>query len=336
MIIVFIIIFLIFNLLFSSIFPLSTYALSLALFGLLHVTQELHYIKKRFFLNYQLSLIKIIILLLLSIILIRFIHINHIFYLYKQTFYLIELSIVWLMIAMVYFTFKNIRSSLILSLILCILGYGIYNYPLILMVIFSIFHNFTPIFFLMEYKKNSYERLNQHQQREFKWIYYASLFSFILMPLLIIFIQPLRFFPDLSREAFLLNIGHIDQHLSVFTLKHWWGAKPYDLGVSIFSAVVFCQVMHYTLVIHILPRCQGWLEEQNDEMQVSTIQGFFKENIPFIAISMLSFYLFYLSFYQARQYYSLIASFHAWIELPLLLSTFLVYQYPQNQQDKIK
>lgn len=331
--------------------PLVTYALSLALFGLLHVFSELAYIHQRFASLYQsqkvwgFKWVYWIYLYLAMIISIRSIQIGKWISLSKSTWFQLELSLVVLMLAMVFFLIKkeNRAYQMLLVVGLMLISFLIHAYPIEMLLFFSIFHNFTPIFFLCEYRQKSFDHLNIQQQKIFLLYQKSILFAFIFIPILIIQWQPfLWFYPYQlsSLKPWLLETKSIEHHLSIFTLKSWDSAENPYLVISIFSAVVFCQILHYAVVIHLLPTLQSWVKDHAlssldnpllNPQGLQDFQGFQPKSIfsvqkILLILPLISFFFFQIDFFKARQYYGLFASFHAWIELPLFLSLLLSLQ----------
>ncbi len=346
-----IIIYLISTFYLSVAFPLVTYALSLALFGLLHVFSELAYIHQRFASLYQSQKVlgikwtHWIYLYLALIISLRCVQIGKWISLSKSTWFQLELSLVVLMLGMVFFLIKkeNRMSQMQLVIGLMLVSFLIHAFPIEMVLFFSIFHNVTPIFVLWEYRQKSFDHLNYQQQKTFLLYQNSILFAFIMIPILIIKTQPfLWFYPYQlsSLKPWLLETRNIEQHLSVFTLKSWDSVENPYLIISIFSAVVFCQILHYAVVIHLLPTLQSWLKEndlsslESPDLNAKNFQDFqalqpksiLNVQKLLLILPLISFFFFQIDFFKARQYYGLFASFHAWIELPLFLSLLLSLQ----------
>jgi hypothetical protein len=321
----------------SVAFPLVTYALSLALFGLMHVISELSYMHQRFAHVYQnqklvgigIRWTSLIYMHLICILILRWFQIQQWFSLPKSTWFKMELFIVILMISTIFWLMRksNRLYQISFGIGLVILSALIHQYPIEMVLFFSIFHNFTPIFFLWEYRKKSFDSLTNQQRQIFSLYQYSILFAFLIIPILIIQFQPFLWFYHHSLSSlkpWLLHTKSIEYHLSVFTLKSWDSAENHYNVISIFSAVVFCQLLHYAVVIHLLPFLQTWTTPQ------FSLNRKLKSLLLILAI--LGFLFFQIDFFKARQYYGLAASFHAWIELPLFLSLLLKFQ----ESSKIK
>lgn len=292
----------------ASVAPLATYALSLGTLGLVHVLSEIRYVDERFRLRLGQGLVVGLLGLLAVII--------------GWRIWLLlggspgpapaslELALVSVLAvtALVAVRHAGIVPAAVASGIVVLLAAGAYGAPLTALVLLAVLHNLTPIGFLAE-------RLNGAERRR---ALAASALAFVAVPI-VIGSGALR---AAWRAASLplpagsfWRVGDVDQHLGVFVPP---GLVNTASAVDLFAAVVYLQVLHYAVVIHILPRL-GATEATGNASSPSgwPSRPVFTAFLGVVAAASLV--AFALSFQDARRVYGVFAAFHAWLEVPILL-----------------
>ncbi len=297
----------------SSAFPLFTYGTSLALFGLAHVASELRFVDQRFAPRIGPRYGILLAFLLLGIIAARS---ALVFKLVPANLaYYGELSVVFLLILSVFYKIplSNFRSTEIALGIVATILLGIFISPTLTLLIFTVFHNLTPMGFIVE--------LVPAPRKRVALIVCASVF--FLLPLLVFLgalTSLITFFGIANADFSFLPLGPLANNLSVFIPA---SLLKTSFAVNAFSAVVFAQCMHYVAVIYVMPRLLVHYHPSH------TNSGFFPwptNKIFWTIISGLSIVLatFYWSdFFKARAFYGIAAAVHSYIELPILLFAFL-------------
>lgn len=294
----------------STSFPLFTYSTSLALFGLAHVASELRYVDQRFARRLGPRYGLCLGIFLVGIILARS---ALVFKLAPAaTAYYAELLIVLFMVLTVFIKIpmNDVKSIGIALVIMAIVILGIFLSPTLTLLLFAVFHNLTPMGFIIELVPPSHKKLSI--------LLCGSIF--FLVPLLIVcgFIVPS--FAIASPDFSLLSMGPLVNNLSIFVPPVILNTKA---AVNCFSAVVFAQCMHYVAVIYVMPKLLGHYQPEHRRA------GFFSwpNNKIFwsvIACSSMILVTFYFSdFVKARALYGIAAAVHSYVELPILLFAFL-------------
>ncbi len=273
-------------------FPLTTYAMTLATFGIAHVAIELRYIDSRFHQRLGDRIETRLILLVLSIAILRCCGIFG--WIDGGLARILELCLGLGLVLVA--TDRLFRSSwhrgAIGIAVGCLLGMGIIIDPIATSVIFAIFHNLTPIGFMLERQG--------WKSKSLLWIL-ATIFGFI--PLLIILdrLSPLLHLPLETNPSY----------LSAFIAPAWQGLP---ITYPLFSAVAFLQCMHYAVVIGLFSQ---WTADRSPSLIPGFLKRYFYLLVAVIAICFSL--LFQHSFILTRAFYGIVASIHAWIEIPLLL-----------------
>ena len=204
----------------ASTFPLSSYFLSLSLFGLTHITYELLYIRKNIVDKIPKQLVISMLFLLTALVFLKIINfIKPIDYLL-----IIEFAVIFcLLLITLYFKVKISSGLIILAFAIAF----IIN-PVLLFLALAFFHNLTPWGFLAV-----------SQAKHKAWI------VFILNPILV-FILSLFLSLDWSYFASEDKLAYIMHYL-----------RPSDISpytVAFFASAVYLQLIHYYYVILILPK----------------------------------------------------------------------------------
>jgi len=305
----------------SIAFPLATYTLTLASFGLAHVLTELRYVNFRFNQRLNVDLQRKIVILLLIIVNLR---ISALLGIVNSSISAsLELICVIGLVALVIPVLKAKDGKLaILGILVCtILFVGVFWIPTLMMVLLAVLHNMTPIGFIAEKLRGL--------QRKFALI--ACFIVFALIPSIIISGLPYNFLSSLNLvapSANILQAGNLQLHLGAFVPQQ---LQESTIGIHAFSAAVFLQCMHYAVVLGILP---NWEKNAKNNLKNSLLQ-WNRQNIfnkVVIFLSTLIFIYFAQSFTDARKLYSIAAAVHAWVEFPILL---LALAIPSEEKNNI-
>jgi hypothetical protein len=292
---------------FSAIaFPLTTYALTLATFGIAHVAIELRYIDSRFHQRLGGNIEPRLLWLVLSIAILRWCGIFG--WIDGRLAQILELccGLGLVLFATHHLYRTSWQKSSIGIAIGGILAIGIIQDPIATSVVFAIFHNLTPVGFILE-----------RQGLKSKSMLWICLAIFGLLPLLILLYQ----FSHLPTETNLTHIG-------AFIAPAW---QQLPIAYPLFSAVAFLQCMHYAVVIGLFSQ---WTPKQSLTLIPWFLNTYFYLVLAGISICFLIF--FQHSFVLTRAFYGVVASIHAWIEIPLLLlSLQLINQQSESIGSKI-
>jgi len=285
-------------------FPLTVYFISLSLFGLPHIYYELYYIKHRYHGQFPITLVLSIFLLLSAIVLIKII--NLITPLYYATF--LELSLVsgLLVICCVY------RQSPSAVLLLGFFVLGIIYFPVALFLMLAFLHNLTPLGF---FKQEGY---TQRLWSNF-FLIPVTLFGCVML------LNPPGFL-----WPFLIQHGYPFAPTSEL-LRHYLPVSIHDIILqsnftgsivrAFFSMAVFYQLMHYDSTIRVLPSLLKLKQRKISFYSYCLFSGF-----TIASLNLL------INFIPNKQIYSIAASFHAWLEIPLLFLLFSSNFNKQSQQ----
>lgn len=285
----------------SVAFPLATYSLTLASFGLAHVLTELRYVNYRFNQRLNIDLRKKIVILLLAIVNLR---ILQVFGIVNPLISIsLELICVIALVAVVIPILKAKNWTLgILGILVCtILFAGVLWVPTIIMVLLAVLHNMTPIGFIAE-KLRGLQR---------KYALITCFIVFLIFPSIIISGYPYNLLSSLNLVApsvDILQAGNLQNHLGVFIPQ---GLHESAIAQHAFSAAVFLQCIHYAIVLAVFP---SW---EHNKYILWNCQNKFSHIAIFLSI--LLFIYFAQSFTDARKLYSIAAAVHAWVEFPILL-----------------
>jgi hypothetical protein len=291
-------------------FPLTTYAMTLSTFGIAHVAIELRYIDSRFHQRWGGNIESSLLWLVLSISILRLCGIFG--WMDGRLAQILEL---WIGLGLVLLATHHLyrqswRQGLIGVAVGCILGMGIIVDSIATSVIFAIFHNLTPIGFILERQGLTSRR-----------ILWSCAAIFGLLPLLILLYQ-LSPLPHLPIEV---NLSY----LAAFVAPAW---QQSPLAYPLFSAVAFLQCMHYGVVIGLFSQ---WTPKQSSTLIPWFLNTYFY--LVLAGISICLFIFFQHSFILTRAFYGIVASIHAWIEIPLLLlSLQLINQQSESIGSEIR
>ncbi len=302
--------------------PLATYTLSLAAFGLAHVLSELRFVHKRYGARVHSQLAAVLVALLLGIVVLRISTIVGM--LDAGLAGQLEVGIA-LMLGIVVLPMLGQRHPVQLGagiLICAALAAGLLVSAMHTLLVLAILHNFTPIGFLADATEGSRRRR----------LMGLCAVVFLVIPVLIATGLPFDVTSDIlgiaAPEASLLPAGPLAANLGAYL--------PPELhdrawATHAFSAVVFTQCMHYAIVIHVLPRLN---EESSDASSTDTpstdtetaaiwvpkLSGF---TAFLIVAGLVWLAAFAWDFKLARRLYGVAAAVHAWVEIPILMIALL-------------
>ena len=291
-------------------FPLTTYVMTLSTFGIAHVAIELRYIDSRFHQRLGGNIEPRLLWLVLSIAILRLCGIFG--WMDGRLAQILELSIGLglVMLATHHLSRQSWRQGLIGVAVGWILGMGILVDSIATSVIFAIFHNLTPIGFILERQGLTSRR-----------VLWSCATIFGLLPLLILLYQSFPL-PHLPIENNLSYLG-------AFVAPAW---QQSPLAYPLFSAVAFLQCMHYGVVIGLFSQ---WTPKQSPTLIPWFLNTYFY--LVLVGISICLFIFFQHSFILTRAFYGVVASIHAWIEIPLLLlSLQLINQQSESIGSKVR
>ena len=108
--------------------------------------------------------------------------------------------------------------------------------------------------------------------------------------------------------------GDLALHLGAFVPSPWIGS---EFGERLFAAAAYLQVMHYAVVLGVLPRLGG------DDQRTRAVApwprgGAFAAGVVISGAAAAG--SFWADFSGARAGYGVFAAVHAWVEIPVLLA----------------
>jgi hypothetical protein len=295
----------------SVAFPLATYTLSLAMFGLAHVLSELRYVDVRYGHRIGVHLRWTLGILLTGVVGLRLgLLMGHIPGPVART---AEVALVLLLSVSVlpHLARKSMLAATVGLTISAALLFGLLTSPIHTLLILAILHNLTPLGFLADAVPQEHRR----------GVMVAALTVFVFIPLFIATGMPFGWLHGVglaTPEASILPAGPLASHFGAY-LHPVFHERPWALHA--FSAVVFAQCMHYAVVIHVLPRLlPGAGEPQRGLVPWPKTRMF---TALVVTASAVLFVFFVWSFRDARAVYGIAAAVHAWVEIPILMLAIL-------------
>jgi hypothetical protein len=294
-------------------FPLLIYSVTLASFGLAHVASELRYVDRRFGARIAPKRIGVMLALLIGAAAARA---CGVFGVVDQTSAVAaELSLV-VVLALTAANGPAGRRALALVVAMS-LGVATLLAPYDTTVVLSVLHNLTPLAFLWELTPRP-SRLP---------VMAVALTVFIALPLVVATGLPRELLAALDLPTPPLDplgAGPLANHLYIYAPAPLLGSFS---GIDLFSASVIAQCAHYMAVIVILPA----LLQRHDPFAEGVVR--WPRGVVFAAIvtlaSAVALTRFAGDFVAARALYGIAASFHAWIEIPLIVIA-LTASYARN------
>lgn len=280
--------------------PLGTYTLSLAVLGLPHVLAELGYVDARFSARLGRGQTGGLAALLAGVAGLRVAGLLG--WLPGPTLAALELGLVVALAALALpaLARRGVAPLGVGLLLVAALATGVVAGPAPTLVVLAFLHNLTPAGFLAE-------RLRGPARTR---ALLACALVFGALPVAIAsgrLHAALGAGPALDATPF-ASAGGLERHLGAFVPAPWLDRA---WAVPLFSAAAFLQVMHYAVVLHVLPRLapsrRGPLATPGRAALVVGLAG----------LALLP--LFALDFALARRVYGVAAALHAWLEVPVLL-----------------
>ncbi len=286
--------------------PLLTYATTLALFGPAHVLSELRYVERQFAGLFLGTVGAALLSLLGGVALIRGLRVAGI--LYGPAGIQLELGVV----AALALTVLALGRRRLIAAGLCaglVLGGGLVVDPYLTILLLACLHNWTPVGFLRAAPGGG------------PWSRTRLGLLFVVAPLVIATGLPRQLlalagaaWPELDW----LTGGELRQQYAAY-LPPWVHERPW--AQDLFSALVFCQCLHYLVVLTVLPRLDAPRVAEAPRLLTRWAEPDFNR-LLFLS-GGATFVLFFLNFSEARNIYSIPAAVHAWVELPVLLVALL-------------
>jgi hypothetical protein len=296
--------------LWATLTPLLAYTASLACFGLAHVVVELRYVDARFGRRLPRSLWMSSALLIGGVVVLRALRLGSVVVDRDVSLAVsLELALVALLIGMgATLALRHRVVGAVGFVAAVIVGIGVVVAPIEMLLTLAVLHNLTPLGFVVE------RAAPGERWRTFG----VGAAIFIGVPTLVASGLPATLLDQLvDVNVRFFSARPIGEHLGVYL----WPVLVDDArAVSLFSAAVCAQLLHYGAVL-------GWLPR--------TLDGQDRPALPWPSWPVLIAGLvivggglaihFAVDFVGARAVYSLPAAIHAWLELPLLLVAFCAW-----------
>ena len=283
--------------------PLATYTVALAVLGLPHVLSELRYVDRRLGRRLDRGLLLPILLLLPMIVAIRASWVLHL--VPTGPGLCGELFGVALL-ALTCARGSGARKTVAIA-VAAVLGGATAINPYATAVTLSILHNLTPLGFLWQ--------IAPRAQRTRIMVQSASLF--LGLPLLTATGCPRMAMERFARPiaaADPLHAGQLADNLFVYVPASLLTTSH---AVDLFSASVVAQIAHYGAVIIILPLLSCRLDARARGLFPWPNGTVFAILIAVGGLVVLAG--FFADFAEARSLYGIVAAFHAWLEIPVLI-----------------
>ena len=293
---------------FASAMPLLAYAGSLALFGLPHVLTELRYVDGRFGARLRSRDGLLVLSLLLLVVGLRALSLTGT--IDPSDAYIAELGLVAVLAFVVVpdLATRPARAALAFAIGAAI-ATGSAVAPWTTIVVLAILHNATPVGFLAERFAGTPRR---------RTVMRTCGLLFVLVPIAIasgLGSRALTTIGLYAPDRAFASAGALASHLRVFVPTQFTASS---FAPDLFAAVAYLQLLHYGVVIGVLPRLLGPRGTSGDAPIApwprKTILG-----LGIAAVGIAATIDFVHDFAGTRAAYGLVASVHAWIELPVLL-----------------
>lgn len=292
----------------ASAAPLLAYAGSLALFGAPHVLAELRYVDGRFGRRLRAGAGALMLAILALVVGLRALTILH--RIHPADGYVAELGLVATLAFVVVPDLAATPARAAFAIALGgALAAGSALAPWTTVVTLAILHNATPVGFLTE-------RLAGRPER--RRVLATCAVLFLAIPALIAGGLPARALEALGAwrpDATFGTVGALVSHLRVFVPEAVTNAS---FAPHVFAACAFLQLLHYGIVIGVLPRLLATRGTEGDDpvmpWPAARVLG-----LGIAGVGLVAAVGFVRDFAGTRAAYGLLASVHAWIELPVLL-----------------
>lgn len=281
----------------SAAFPLPVYLVTLAAFGLAHVVTELRYLDVRFAGRWPMRTVLPLFALLSAVVVLRAALVaGSISAAVERPIELLLVAALALVALPVLARGGLLRGAVGLALVLVPLA-GAWIDPATALVAFAVLHNVTPALFVAE-------RVDSREPAERRRGLAASVACFGVAPLVV----------ALAARALAHGATIDSNHVVAFVPRAWIDTS---IALPLFAAATYLQCMHYGAVLLVLPRlARGRTPRVRTIVRWPAPRSF----VALVAIASLALAPWYLrSFGDARAAYGVLASVHAWIEIPILL-----------------
>lgn len=274
--------------------PLWTYALSLALFGLPHVLVELRYVDERFAARLPGRFAAVLVAGLSTIVLLRVLALGGVgTSVGRATLELLCGAVLVAAAARLAARVRALPGAVGAAVLLC----GAFLDPAATLVGLAILHNLTPVAFLAE-------RLRGRIRR---WALFGAAVAFGVVPAILLGLD----LPAATTTG-PFDTGALDAHLPAFVPLALLDDPCAD---RLFRVATYLQCLHYAVVLHVLPVLGGDAETNGRAMSWPGARRF---RVVIAAAAALLFAGFVWHFAGARSVYAVFAALHSWLELPLL------------------
>jgi len=284
--------------------PLASYTVSLALFGGAHILTELRYVEARFGRGPLLRAPLLLGLGLGGVALLRALKATGLW----SDVTVPELLLVALLSALALPTLREAGPRAL------VVGLGVTGGllvalaldPIVLLFVLAAAHNWTPLGFLAEALPRP------HRRRALG----LGLIAFVALPLLLLTGLPGALVGGSPAAALSWpSAGPLSAQLGAYLPRAQHGA---DWATAAFSALTYAQLVHYAVVIGVLPRLAPGGPAAPSVIGLSRLSTHTFVGLVTL-LSLVGAVGYALDFSQARLWYGVVAAVHAWIELPALL-----------------
>ena len=281
----------------ATAWPLATWAVSLALFGVPHVLVELRWVDERFARRFGGGTTLAIATGLALIVLVRVLGTAAPFpqSLGLELVLVAALGAMTLPLLLALSPLAAAAGTLFVGLVVA----GVLRAPLDTLVVLAFVHNLTPVGFLAE-------RLSGGERRR---ALLACAVVFLGVPVFLASGIPAGLVA-LAPDAVAPFGVALDDGVAAFVPKAIGGQRALDL----FRAAAFLQCMHHATVLFVLPRLGAGTE--GGRVPWPSRRRF---ALGVAAIGAVALIAFAIAFRDARIAYGVLAAVHAWVEVPVLL-----------------
>lgn len=287
--------------------PLWVYATTLALFGLPHVLVELRYVDERFSGRLPRGTLRWLVCGLGAVALLRVLAFAGVGGPLVRAELALGVGLVAVATPLV-FSQASVAGAAAALAVSSGLLVGVIYAPLETLVSMALLHNLTPVGFLAE-------RLRGPARRQ---ALVAAAAAFLLVPAVIL-CAPLA--PAVASGP--TGTGELSQHLAAFVPSPWIGTA---VGERLFAAAAYLQVLHYVVVLGVLPRLGGGALAERAAAPWPRRRRFVVGVLLLGAIATASFAG---DFFSARAGYAIFAAVHAWLEVPILVVALALGRTPE-------
>ena len=287
--------------------PLWVYATTLALFGLPHVLVELRYVDERFSGRLPRGTLRWLVCGLGAVALLRVLAFAGVGGPLVRAELALGVGLVAVATPLV-FSQASVAGAAAALAVSSGLLVGVIHAPLETLVSMALLHNLTPVGFLAE-------RLRGPARRQ---ALVAAAAAFLLVPAVIL-CAPLA--PAVASGP--TGTGELSQHLAAFVPSPWIGTA---VGERLFAAAAYLQVLHYVVVLGVLPRLGGGALAERAAAPWPRRRRFV---VGVLLLGALASASFAGDFFGARAGYAIFAAVHAWLEVPILVVALALGRTPE-------